>query len=422
MALKDCFREAARAREPRKERPARLGGGVRGASSSASASSASSASSSASSSSSSSAAAASWARMRSSQDEADGASQHVDLTPKANQSGWTSSWRKGMVNGRAIGPDACPAITPQAAPEPVPIEITDTQTGEMLYSGELPAGSRTHADAEEAAALAAALQASLHDASPVKRPTLSEEARARAAETEAAEAAAAEASAAEAGKNAAGAQKAATGANQGAPVEGVSEAAEGGGDASAPRERLAEDGGAAPTAPAAVRVPYRASMLTRVLRNCFEDESHRTAIVAAVAPGAESVIHTLNTLDHVVLMAPHLLHASCELEVPMVGADGARHSYENVPVHEWSAEQVIDWLATVDGGRFSQVSLPRGTDGKALLRMNARKLSDLVETENVEGREDGEGWYVSAQAKVGRALFSALRDAQRAGGIRNKFA
>ena len=29
-------------------------------------------------------------------------------------------------------------------------------------------------------------------------------------------------------------------------------------------------------------------MLTRVLRNCFEDESHRTRIVAAVAPGAEA--------------------------------------------------------------------------------------------------------------------------------------
>ena len=159
-------------------------------------------------------------------------------------------------------------------------------------------------------------------------------------------------------------------------------------------------------------------MLTRVLRNCFEDDQHRTAIIAAVAPGAESVIHTLNTLDHVVLMAPHLQHASVEVDVPMLGAGGQRHSYEDTPVHEWSAAQVIEWLATVDGGRFSQVVVPRGTEGKDLLRMNARNLTDLVETENVEGRADGEGWYVSQQAKVGRALFQALRDAQRAGGIR----
>ena len=163
-------------------------------------------------------------------------------------------------------------------------------------------------------------------------------------------------------------------------------------------------------------------MLTRVLRNCFEDDTHRTAIVAAVAPGAESVIHTLNTLDHVVLMAPHLHHASCEVDVPMIGAatsgGGKAHSYEETPVHEWRADQVIEWLSTAEGGRFQQVVVPKGTEGRDLLRLNARKLTELVETENVEGRADGEGWYVSQQAKVGRALFAALRDAQRHGGIR----
>ena len=46
------------------------------------------------------------------------------------------------------------------------------------------------------------------------------------------------------------------------------------------------------------------------------------SLKAGVAPGAESVLHTLNTLDHVVLMAPHLRHASCEVDVPMLGASG----------------------------------------------------------------------------------------------------
>lgn len=109
-------------------------------------------------------------------------------------------------------------------------------------------------------------------------------------------------------------------------------------------------------------------MLTRVLRNCFEDDTHRTAIVAAVAPGAESVIHSLNTLDHVLLMAPHLRHASCEVDVPMIGAGsaagGGAYSYEDTPVHEWTAEQVIEWLSTAEGGRFAQVVVPKGTEGK----------------------------------------------------------
>ena len=54
------------------------------------------------------------------------------------------------------------------------------------------------------------------------------------------------------------------------------------------------------------------------------------------------------------------------------------------------------------------------------LRERSASAAWQVETDNVEGREDGEGWYVSAQAKVGRALFSALRDAQRRGGIHRR--
>mmetsp|Transcript_18682 Transcript_18682/g.39580 ORF Transcript_18682/g.39580 Transcript_18682/m.39580 type:complete len:109 (-) Transcript_18682:952-1278(-) len=59
-----------------------------------------------------------------------------------------------------------------------------------------------------------------------------------------------------------------------------------------------------------------------------------------------------------------------------------------------------------------QVVLPPGIDGQALLGLSARGLSDLVETDHAAGRNDGEGWYVSSQARVGRALFSALREAQ----------
>ena len=207
---------------------------------------------------------------------------------------------------------------------------------------------------------------------------------------------------------------------------------------------------AKPRPKAVVRIPYRANVLTRALRNCFEDESHRTAIVAAVAPGAESVIHSLNTLDHVLMMAPHLKHLSCEVDVPMRGG-GQRRSYEDTPVHEWTAEQVIDWLAHAEGGRFQvtprrdpipwghpphrdptlthpppllrfqHVVVPKGTEGKDLLRLNARKLTDLAVSEDTEARGEGQqGWYVSQQAKVGRALFSALRDAQRSNGIRGR--
>ena len=81
-------------------------------------------------------------------------------------------------------------------------------------------------------------------------------------------------------------------------------------------------------------------------------------------------------------------------------------------------DMVVEWLATAEGGRFAQVAIPKGTEGKDLLRLNARKLSEMVESEHAEGRNEDEGWYVSAAARVGRALFGALRDAQRNAPIR----
>ena len=266
---------------------------------------------------------------------------------------WKSSWRKGMVNGKPIGKDPSPAIRDISngvpPPTPTPIEISDTTTGALLYTGEVNDGALSKGpEAEEAADLAAAIQASLASAPTAAKNPAPEVAAGPAAAGPAKEAAPSEPSQT---------QAPAVVATDEAPDEIP---------AALPAAPAAA-GASAPSAPS-VRVPYRASMLTRVLRNCFEDDTHRTAIVAAVAPGAESVIHSLNTLDHVLLMAPHLRHASCEVDVPMIGAGsaagGGAYSYEDTPVHEWTAEQVIEWLSTAEGGRFAQVVVPKGTEGK----------------------------------------------------------
>ena len=403
MALKDCFREAARARAHSAQQSHQQSATVTCPTTADGPLSAMTASAARGAAAPSSSAAAGWARMRTSQDEADGASQHIDLTPKAHRPPpWKSSWRQGMVNGKPLPTDPSPAI-----------EIIDLTSGERIHSGHVdgePAAVEASAGGGGARATATAAAAATATATAGRIGTQEEAAQLDAAIRESLN------------------DKVSVGAGattmRGGATDGAEGAAMTDGAAAVGAAELADDvplphTKKAPT-PAAVRVPYRANMLTRVLRNCFEDESHRTAIIAAVAPGAESVLHSLNTLDHVLLMAPHLLHHSCEVNVPMCGGDGTKRSYEGTPVHEWDAEQVIEWLATVDGGRFSQVVVPRGTEGKDLLRMNAKRLTDLVETEHEAGREDGEGWFVSAQAKVGRALFSALRVAQRQNGLRRR--
>lgn len=62
------------------------------------------------------------------------------------------------------------------------------------------------------------------------------------------------------------------------------------------RQRL-EEGGAKPQ-----HVPFRSSRLTHLLRCCFEDDTHRTAVVATLSPSPVDVEHSLNTLQHVCMM------------------------------------------------------------------------------------------------------------------------
>jgi len=48
----------------------------------------------------------------------------------------------------------------------------------------------------------------------------------------------------------------------------------------------------------AAHVPYRASKLTQILKDCFTSKLAKTTMIATVSPGASSADHTLNTLRY----------------------------------------------------------------------------------------------------------------------------
>lgn len=45
-------------------------------------------------------------------------------------------------------------------------------------------------------------------------------------------------------------------------------------------------------------VPYRASKLTLILKDCFTSNLARTTMIATVSPGASAADHTINTLRY----------------------------------------------------------------------------------------------------------------------------
>jgi len=199
------------------------------------------------------------------------------------------------------------------------------------------------------------------------------------------------------------------------------------------------------SASSSVRIPYRETLLTRVLKDCFTVSTtnpHRTAIVATVSPTSTDLLHSVNTLEHVILMSPKLqtLKQSVSVEVPMV--NGA--AYAHVPISQWTPQQVAAWLTTTDRGRFAQLVLPQNLDGKGLLSLSEHRLNSLISQQlsRAARREvEGSAWVfldedqndiideeipqrntssvitaasirASTYDKIGRALWSAIRRQQ----------
>lgn len=166
------------------------------------------------------------------------------------------------------------------------------------------------------------------------------------------------------------------------------------------------------------RPPYRASLLTRILKECFSiDQLHRTVIIATVSPTAVDMPHSINTLQHVLLMSPRLLDASTlvleEVNVPKRG-----HAPLNIPVSQWTYEQLISWLSYAENGRFAQIVLPVGIDGAQLMKLNNVGLSALFENQLRTARQEEEGsaWVESTINRranaLGNSLWAALRKEQ----------
>ena len=179
------------------------------------------------------------------------------------------------------------------------------------------------------------------------------------------------------------------------------------------------------------RAPYRASPLTRVLRECFEDTTgqggkdsrHHTAIITTLSPTAADAQHTLNSLEHVVLMNPALQAKVHDVIVEVPLLDGF---LSGIPISAWTPQQVLFWLSTTNNGRFSQLVLPPGLDGKGLMKLNIVALSALCEGTLRAARQDEEGtaWVVpsvfsedgsvsATHNYLGRALWAALRREQQ---------
>jgi len=159
------------------------------------------------------------------------------------------------------------------------------------------------------------------------------------------------------------------------------------------------------------QIPYRASNLTRVLRDCFEDECHLTSVLAAVSPAAASTIHTLNTMDHVLLTSKTLKATSFEVNLPCVDTSKGC-GYDGVPVHQWTSEQLIEWISNAEGGRFAQArrqdAVPRTVLSARAGAACARASSLATHARSARLRPAADPWSWACRGRQRRLLAWGL--------------
>jgi len=135
-------------------------------------------------------------------------------------------------------------------------------------------------------------------------------------------------------------------------------------------------------------IPYRSSLLTRVLRETFEDDAALLSIIATAAPNATDTEHTMETLktvssivgtekDIVELPTEKVLMAH-ELQELISGKPLSTQSGVNVVPRKWNHSQLLSWLKKASGGIFQNVNVVKSDTGKTVMSQTVVKLTDSM--------------------------------------------
>ena len=154
-------------------------------------------------------------------------------------------------------------------------------------------------------------------------------------------------------------------------------------------------------------MPFRSHALTTFLKDCFTNTRHRTVVLATVSPCPSDTEHTRRTLELVAAMRGTVDEVTRCTRVGSGSTEDERR--QTMPFIKWPATQVSEWQRTFnatlvsgaagknegtkeaeDGGQDKENStsqeeaaggraapclrLPKGTDGKILLRMTVLRL------------------------------------------------
>ncbi|EQC35035.1 hypothetical protein SDRG_07275 [Saprolegnia diclina VS20] len=130
-------------------------------------------------------------------------------------------------------------------------------------------------------------------------------------------------------------------------------------------------------------VPYRASTLTRLLKESLWSKDARAAVIATISPIATDTEHTLHTLQYASLM----LAENPELKRDRVDVTPApAEAPVKAALKDWSHDEVLAWFKGIKRGMFAKYATNIGSaiDGRTVSRFGLPRWIQICNNNHVD--------------------------------------
>ena len=156
-------------------------------------------------------------------------------------------------------------------------------------------------------------------------------------------------------------------------------------------------------------IPYRESLLTRVLRDALTNEASCTAVVCCVSPACSHLERSLNTLKSAVNLT-----GRPNTQAPVQQVIQEKGVVKAGPTG-WDAEALASWVLSQKFG--GKVSLPKGLNGQRIMKLTAVRLAAFCGDDRAVSKQLFDALRVAAKeaSQADRALRRELKTGVKPG-------
>eukprot|EP00466_Bigelowiella_natans_P009021 jgi/Bigna1/61476/fgenesh1_kg.22_\ len=147
-----------------------------------------------------------------------------------------------------------------------------------------------------------------------------------------------------------------------------------------------------------VFVPFHASSLTHLLRECFQDTSHKTVLLATISPTSTDVEHTRETLENVSSMMGKRRVEERQYDVDVIDIQHEMMQLgalkHDVKMRHWDTKRTVEFLSKYLPEDILTELTAKAISGESIRKMGASQVRYRV---------------CNGDQELGKTVYAAIR-------------